>query len=451
MVIKTLSKYVVFLLALLISGPVFALTPGTDSRVEIQALLDATPAGGTLTLPDGEYPVSRAGSLYYSLHVPAGVTVRGSGATIIKQADGTAASVRVFQMDGAGAALERLTIDGNYAAQTPDEHRAGVFITAADVTIRDLVSRNFTGDGIYVYTGADRAFIARVIATGNQRNGITIAGGAGVTVVGGLYAGNLAQQVDSEPGTPNTVDDVTIANVTIDAGASTQYALTISGSSATYKSAGWRVTGCVITGGINIVWADDVFIASNMITLPDAKALRVYRNSSRITIARNTLYQTNAALSYPSAIFVVGTGTDSAPSDVVITGNSLFCNAPSSLGIRLEGILSASVVDNVLVGADSTFSGASGIYVRTTNISQPISLVTILGNSIIGFGQRGVDVRGNLTATITKLRIIGNAIGENSPPQTVGVVLDDGLHPVQSSDLLGNVYGTGVTSGRLGE
>lgn len=439
------------LFTLLLCGQAQALTPGTDSRVEIQALLDATPAGGTLTLPDGEYPVSRAGSMYYALHVPAGVTVRGSGATVIKQASGTAASVRVFQMDGAGATLERLTIDGNYAAQTVDEHRAGVFITAADVTVRDLISRNFTGDGVYVYTGADRAFIDRVTATGNQRNGITIAGGTGVTVVGGLYTGNLAQQVDSEPGTPNTVDDVTIANVTIDAGASTDYALTISGSSAAYKSTGWRVTGCVITGGINVVWADDVFVASNTITLPYAKALRVYRTSSRITIARNTIYQTNAALRYPSAIFVVGTGTDSAPADVLITGNSIFCNAPSSLGIRLEGILSASVVDNVLVGADSAFASASGVYVRTTNISQPIALVTILGNSIIGFGQRGVDIRGNLTATITKLRIIGNAIGENSPPQTIGVVLDDGTHPVQSSDLLGNVYGTGVTSGRLGE
>lgn len=439
------------LFTLLLCGQAQALTPGTDSRVEIQALLDATPAGGTLTLPDGEYPVSRAGSMYYALHVPAGVTVRGSGATVIKQASGTAASVRVFQMDGAGATLERLTIDGNYAAQTVDEHRAGVFITAADVTVRDLISRNFTGDGVYVYTGADRAFIDRVTATGNQRNGITIAGGTGVTVVGGLYTGNLAQQVDSEPGTPNTVDDVTIANVTIDAGASTDYALTISGSSAAYKSTGWRVTGCVITGGINVVWADDVFVASNTITLPNAKALRVYRTSSRITIARNTIYQTNAALRYPSAIFVVGTGTDSAPADVLITGNSIFCNAPSSLGIRLEGILSASVVDNVLVGADSAFASASGVYVRTTNISQPIALVTILGNSIIGFGQRGVDIRGNLTATITKLRIIGNAIGENSPPQTIGVVLDDGTHPVQSSDLLGNVYGTGVTSGRLGE
>lgn len=439
------------LFTLLLCGQAQALTPGTDSRVEIQALLDATPAGGTLTLPDGEYPVSRAGSMYYALHVPAGVTVRGSGATVIKQASGTAASVRVFQMDGAGATLERLTIDGNYAAQTVDEHRAGVFITAADVTVRDLISRNFTGDGVYVYTGADRAFIDRVTATGNQRNGITIAGGTGVTIVGGLYTGNLAQQVDSEPGTPNTVDDVTIANVTIDAGASHDYALTISGSSAAYKSTGWRVTGCVITGGINVVWADDVFVASNTITLPNAKALRVYRTSSRITIARNTIYQTNAALRYPSAIFVVGTGTDSAPADVLITGNSIFCNAPSSLGIRLEGILSASVVDNILVGADSAFASASGVYVRTTNISQPIALVTILGNSIIGFGQRGVDIRGNLTATITKLRIIGNAIGENSPPQTIGVVLDDGTHPVQSSDLLGNVYGTGVTSGRLGE
>lgn len=33
--------------------------------------------------------------------------------------------------------------------------------------------------------------------------------------------------------------------------------------------------------------------------------------------------------------------------------------------------------------------------------------------------------------------------------QSVGMVLDDGNHPVQASDIVGNSYGTGVATGRL--
>ena len=52
--------------------------------------------------------------------VPAGVTVRGAGAgTTILQMPGTAASVRLFQMDGAGAVLDGLTLTVNVAVTSP--------------------------------------------------------------------------------------------------------------------------------------------------------------------------------------------------------------------------------------------------------------------------------------------------------------------------------------------
>ena len=425
------------------------LSPDIDARAELQALIDATPYGGTLDLPAGSYFVTRAGSAYYALRVPAGVRVRGNGTTI-RQAPGIGASVRTFQMDGAGATLEHLTGDGDAANQVVNEHEAFAFIAAPDCALRKVVATNFMGDGLYVYTGGDRALIEGCTATGNRRNGITIAGGTGVRVYGGTFAGNAAQQVDSEPGAGLTVNDVTIADAVIDCGSSAQFALTISGSSSTARSTGWRVTGCTITGGINVVWADDVLIGTNTVTLPGALPVRVYRTSSRITIARNTITQANAAQgSYPSAIYVVGTGTGQAPDDVVITGNTIACAAPSALGVRLEGLLSASVVGNGITGGNTAYSGGAGVYGRATNVNTPFALMTVVGNTITGFGQRGVSIQGNGAAQMTMLRAVGNTIGDAGTVQSAGMVLDDGTHALQASNIVGNAYGAGVTSGAL--
>lgn len=55
-----------------LTGSARALTPGTDVRVELQALIDATPSGGLLILPDGDYSVSQAGSAYWGVRIPLG-------------------------------------------------------------------------------------------------------------------------------------------------------------------------------------------------------------------------------------------------------------------------------------------------------------------------------------------------------------------------------------------
>lgn len=427
------------------------LSPDTDARAEIQALLDATPYGGTLYLPEGSYFVTRAGSAYHALRVPAGVRVRGNGTTI-RQAPGTAESVRVFLLDGGGGSLERLEIDGDADNQTgPTFQRHGAFVTAPDCVFRHVTARNFAGDGLYLHTGSHRALFDACTATGNRRNGVTLGGSSiGVRVYGGTFAGNAAQQVDSEPGVGFVVEDVSITDAVIDCGSSAQFALTVSGSSATSRALRWRVTGCTITGGINIVWADDVLIGTNTITLPGALPVRVYRTSSRITIARNTIAQANAAQgSYPSAIYAVGTGTGQAPDDVQIVGNTLACAAPSALGVRLEGLLTASVIGNAITGGSAAYAGGAGVYGRATNVNTPFALMTVVGNTITGFGARGLSIQGNGSAQMTMLRAVGNTIGDAGTVQSTGMVLDDGTHCLQASDIAGNAYGSGVTAGRL--
>lgn len=438
----------------------FANSPSGDDRAELQALIDATPPGGTLTLPNGVFYVNRAGSAYYCLLVPANITIRGSGSTTIVQMAGIGASVRLFQMNYSGSVLERLILDGNAPNQTPDEHRAGVFIAAPGNIVRDVISRNFTGDGIYVYMNSDGALLENITAVSNRRNGVTLGGMInGITIRGGLYADNYAQQVDSEPGAPWTVNEVSIVDTVIDVGSSSNdFALTVSGTGALYRSHDWRVSGNTIRGAINVVWGDDILIGANTITNPTTKpSIRVYRTSSRVTIARNTIEMTRTTLPdgtellYPSPVYVSGTGVGQSPDDILIAHNVISATARSAMGIRADGCLSVAIVDNVITGANSPYNLAAGIYLRATIAEQPYQLATIVNNVVTNFGQRGLSVSGNGTAKLNKLIAVGNTFGSADLVQKTGMVLDDGTHALVKSVLADNLYGTGVSSGRLGE
>ena len=423
----------------------------TDDRAYLQSLLNATSAGDVCQLPSGPRYVGQAGSAYYGLTVPAGVTVRGAGAgTTLLQMPGTAASVRLFQMDGAGAVLDGLTLDGNAANQTADEHRAGAFVTAAECVIRNVTAQNFTGDGLYLYTGANSALVDACTAIGNVRNGITLAGGSGITVRGGEYSGNLAQQVDSEPGSPNHVDNVTIADVLIDTNGLDAYALTVSGSGSAYRSSGWRITGCTILGSVHVVWANDVLIASNTIANgTDKPGVDIYRTCANVTIARNTIASTRTGVANLAGVQIMGTGTGQAPSNVLVADNAITMAGTTVFGVRAQGCLSFAAVGNTITGSGATATGAVGVYLRATNTAVPFALAQLVANTITGFGNRGVSIAGNGAAQLTKFRGVGNTIGDASSVQSVGMSLDDGNHPVQASDIIGNAYGAGVTSGAL--
>lgn len=422
----------------------------TDDRAMLQALIDATPAGGRCTLPAGTFGVGQAPTGYYGLHISTAITVEGDAAgTVLMQTDGIAASVRLVQIDGSGATLARITLDGNAAAQTADEHRAGAFVTAAGVTIQDVTAQHFTGDGLYAYVGADSLSVIDCTCVDNHRNGLTLSAGAGSCVYRGTFDRNGAQQIDSEPGAPWTVDGVTIADATIGC-APGQFAVTISGSGSASRSRGWRVTGCTIGGPVHVVWCDNVLIASNAIANSSDKAgVDVYRTCAGVTITRNTIACSRTDVANQAGVLVWGTGTGQAPSDVLIADNTITLAGAQAFGIRAQGCLSVAAVGNTIAGSGLAATTGAGVYLRATNTAVPVDLATVVGNTIVGFGNKGLSVAGNGAAQLTMLRAVGNAIGDATSITTIGMQLDDGQHALQHSDIAGNVYGSGVTAGRL--
>lgn len=414
----------------------------TDDRAAIQAALSSGAA--EVVIPRGTYLVGK-GAGAWCLNVPAGVSVRGDdrdGAVLI-QAPSIATSTRLLQVAAAGVTIHDLTLDGNRGKQTADEHRAGVFATGApSLTLRNVVARNFTGDGFYIYLGSNNPTVDHVTATGNARNGITFGGATtGGTVTASSFVGNGAQQFDSEPGSGSTVDGLTITGNTMDGlAASTDYVLTVSGSTGSSRSQGWTIEGNTINGATNIVWADNIAVRNNVGVNPTLKpALTVYRTSNNITVHGNAWTLTQDTANALVGISVLGTGTGSAPTNVVIDENHLAVTGRApAFGVKVAGAMSVSITDNDLIGPGTYAAGYAGIYLRPTDTVDAFKSAVVQRNTIRNWGQYGVTIVGNGAARLLDVDISNNQFDDTAGTMSRAVSLDDGTGAAKQIALVGN-------------
>lgn len=382
-----------------------------DDRAALQLAISATPAGATLTIPNGSYLVGQgAGS--WCLTVPTGVTLRGESRSgvVLRQAGGIAGSVRLIEIAGAGAAIENMTLDGNRSAQTRDEHRAGIFVTAADVAIRSVTAQNFTGDGFYFYTGSDRFIVEDSDSTANDRDGMVIGGAsAGGRIRRSRFVASRAQQLDSEPGATGVISELEVSGSTFDGmGESSDYAFTVSGGSPAAQANHWRIEGNVINGGLHVVWAQQIIIRGNAgINTTPRPHISIYRTSSDILIERNDL--TSPAPNALGTVNLTATG-EGGPHGVVIRGNRLVGDAA---GVHAEGGASVEITDNDIIGPGVP-GGGSGIYLRATDQAHPFAYALVRRNRISNFGSTGIRVDGNGAARISLLDVSDNVFSDTA-------------------------------------
>jgi len=404
-----------------------------DDRPAIQAAIDACAVtGGEVYVPPGTYSIGRAGSAYYGLRVPSGVSLRGANrtTTVLRQVAGLAAGVRLLYLTGDDIALRDITLDGRKGEQSVSEWRHGIFAVATRrLTLERVTARDFTGDGIYLYAGTHETTVADSLATGNDRNGLTMGAQVdGVVLSASRFVGNAVQQVDSEPGSSSTVNDVLIVGCVLDGtGVSNDYALTISGPSATVRSRGWTVNGNTIHGGIFVVWADEVAITGNRGTNPTTKAsVTVYRRAVDVVIANNVLRSTQVAVSGVAGIDVVGTGPGHQPERVTIAGNAIRVEHPGAFGVRAMGSISVAVTGNQLHGGGAPSLFGSGVYLRATIESEPFRAAVVRDNLISAFGHYGVLISGNGAARLLSLDISRNVFDDeaDAPTMTAGIRVD---------------------------
>lgn len=405
-----------------------------DDRAALQAAIDAAARGDKdVQLEARTYTVSPSTTGYWCLDIPDGVHLHGAGPgkTVIREAAGAGPSVRLLHVHGAGVVIEDLTLDGNKAQQSVNTQRHGIF--AQDTTgllVKNVTALNFTGDGFYLYNGTKHSTFLDVLSTGNARNGITLGAMVdGTMLLHSRFIGNRAQQVDSEPGGLAVVSNTTVSDCVIDgAGVSNDYVLTVSGTPKA-KGQGWNVVGNTINGGIFVVWAEHVVIAGNVGVNPTTKAsVTVYRASSDVTVIGNRWTQTQHKARSLAGILVQGTGTGDAPARVLIAHNQLDLAYEQSFGVRAEGAIDVTIVDNALRGAGRAAPYYAGIYLRATNEKEDFQRAVVRGNDVRDFGERGVSIHGNGAARLLSVDISDNTFDNDgaAAPMSTAISLDDG-------------------------
>ena len=420
----------------------------TDDRLAIQAALTVG-AGGEVDFPIGSYAVS-VGGLGWDLNVPAGTLLRGESRTgsVLMQRGGQPSSTRLLYLGGAGITLQNLTLDGNKANQTTDEHRSGVFaIGASGLVLRGVTARNFTGDGFYFSFASNGIMLDDLLGENNERNGITFGGGtSGAILSRSQFRGNKVQAFDSEPGSGYTVDGVSIIGCTLDVGVGNGSAISAAGSGAGWRSKGWLIANNVITGAVQIAWATDVVFVGNTVRNPtNHSGVSVYRSCDHILIANNDIALTGVSI---QVISVLGTGTGQVPDHVQIIDNLLSTGMSHSHGIVVSNSRNTEISRNVMTGAGAVTAGVAGIYARPTITTEGMQTLIVRGNTVSNFGQYGLAIAGltGTSAKISKLEIVGNTWGDTVGTQLAALRLDDGSGAARDVRVSENVLSGGCVT-----
>ncbi len=419
-----------------------------DSAALRLAIAAASAAGGGIVhLPNGTYIVSRDGSSAYCLAVPANVSLRGAsrGGCILKQAAGIAASIRLLYFNGADSGVSDLTLDGNKSSQSVNEQRHGIFADGCTrLRVERVTSQNFTGDGFYLYTSANDSLFLDCRATTNDRNGLTLAGAGqdGVTILGGQYEANAAQQIDSEPAGPTT--NVSIVGAFIDPGVSNDYVLTCSGVSATVRSRGWTIAGCTINGPIAATWCDEVVLTGNrgVNASTDKPSLYVYRRCIGVIAQGNHFNTTANAGGDKMAVYITGTDdvTGDQPQRVIIQGNTIKAGYTSSpIGVIVHSAEDVLIVGNTIIGSGAV-TGGTGIFIRHALPTWPMRSARVIGNHVKNFGARAVAFAGSGASQILTADVSHNTFdSDTASVQTQGIDFNvDVANAVQQATAIGN-------------
>lgn len=423
----------------------------TDTSTTLREAVAAASAagGGEVYLPNGTYMVSRDGGNFYCLHIPDNVTLRGQSraGTIIKMAAGAAISVRLLYLDGDDTCIENITLDGNKTNQTVNEQRHGIF---ADGTTRlhlsCVTAKNFTGDGIYLYTNANSTMVLDCYSTANDRNGITLGGGGSdnISIIGGQYTANAAQQVDSEPG--GVLSNVTISGGTLidPLGVSNDYALTISGVSRTVRGNNWSVSDIVVNGSVFVVWTDNVTFTGVRGISPttDKPHLTVYRKCVGVTSVGCHWRSTANVGTDNMVVFVSGTDNTNGDmaSRVSIIGGSVKNDLGAGMGVYISGSEDILVQGVNVEGAGTNTPGYWGIYVRTVLAAFPMRSARVIGNHVKEFGSGAVAFAGSGAATILSADCSHNTFdATTSGVMPIGCSFNvDGTGAVLEASFIGN-------------
>jgi hypothetical protein len=444
------------------------------NRVAIQAAIDAAASGDTIYIPPGTYYVDKVPtSSPWSLYITGkSLTIAGeSRDTSIIALDPTQANqdvpfgnhLGVFYLKDipGGATFRDLQLEGS--KDNPDgpteyeeapEHHRGIFVWNVDgLLVEDTLIENFTGDALQLYIEANNTTVRRNIFRWNQRDGLTFSPApneqlTGVLVEYNEFYGNSNQQIDNEHGPAHNVVIRYNTLAFADNENSIGLAIAGAGTDGADPSTNWNVHNNTISGGIRFTWTSYSRIADNVITNPRAiSGIELERVQTDNEVLRNYITCTQTAENNLAGIYMNGTAGGGA-ANILVEDNVITMSDAQAFGIRMDGVVTATVRGNTVVGAGQAAATYSGIRTRATVEARDVESVLIHYNDVRGFGQYGIAFAGtvNTQAKILYAELVGNKVSNDNDagPQTTGINLNDSTGALRSVVLRNNVSGCGT-------
>lgn len=417
-----------------------------SDTAELQALVDAAAPNSVINLtPNRTYVVAPPDSTpnaAQGVTIPvgkAGIRIAGSGTSIV-QATGVPSSFSSFLVQAPWVTLAKLWLGGGTQAPPveADQHRHGVFVSAQGFRSHLVESTGHTGDGLYLYIGADDAVVDSCHLWGNFRNGATFGGRAARCVfVGGHMHENGAQQLDVETKGNGPVTDLTIHNVTLDAGG--DYALTLGGT-------GFSVTSSQINGGIFMTAAAKGTIERCTGTMPelsDKASVTVWGACSDIALQHNTFVNNQAE----RGIWVARTNVG-PPNRIRIENCDVTVGRTGAQGIQVSGSIDTRILGGAMHG-NGVAAPAPGISCRSVSVTDPVYRFEVSGTRIEDFGAYGITLSGlgvTPEAVIRYAYLAGLSIGNSAGRSSLktGVIMSSSVQTLVRT-ATGSVFGPGVT------
>lgn len=286
---------------------------GTADDVDVAAAITALPGagaiGGRIVLSEGTFTFSTM------VDIPTLVTVAGMGQStkITTITNFAATQTAIFRLNGAGAVLRDLLIDGNKANQSSGTC-PGVQVNAvADCRVLNVTAQNCRGGGITGTGATDRLLISGCLSTSHTDAGFIIGGCTGAIVIGCIATSNANQGFVALGSLRAIFSGNYSASNTVDG-----FSLAV--SSAFCQAIG-NVTelngrhGFFVGTSTDCSFLDNVCIANSQTTTLAAQNMQI--NSTRALIQGNTCRQGAASNKPAYGLSISGT-------DVIVGQNDLY-------------------------------------------------------------------------------------------------------------------------------
>ncbi|MCA9115967.1 MAG: right-handed parallel beta-helix repeat-containing protein [Planctomycetaceae bacterium] len=326
----------------------------TDDTAAISKALQACGAagGGTVHVPAGVWLVSRQGSESPILELPSNTTLSGEGTASILKFDPAVNQTNFWRMLGNGAdgcrnvVVRDLHLDGSntfrsYEPGKTPEHNHGIFLHSEkgvieNITIRDCLIENFSGDGVGLSLGCRHITVRDVALRNFVRQGIQMAGGNGARDYLVTGCQDLAGEVQPGGSTIHVEHARGLKNVII-SGNRCRHSILAGGVD------GITIQDNVINGRLVGNGNSNFLVQGNVIRGHDAAGFVVQLGFADGLILKDNIVSSSHAEA--GGLYVWGTSRyNPAPSrDVLISGNLV---RVGGRGILLNGVDGGRVHDN---------------------------------------------------------------------------------------------------------